>query len=922
MAARDEARPILVVIDGHSLLYRGFYATRMLTTSDGRPTNAVFSFTNMLLSLLDTVKPAAIVVAFDAPAPTFRHEAFVEYKAHRQEAPDEFRPQVEMTRQLLQAMGIPTLAEPGFEADDLVGTIAHHAPEQGYEVLIFTGDRDQLQLINEHVRVCAPQRGVSDLQIFDAQAVQERYGIRPEQIPDLKALQGDPSDNIPGVPGVGEKTAVKLLQQFGTVENLLANLDEVADPKLRERLAHAREQIVQSKMLATILHEVPIELGTIPPFQLTAERVQALQRVLEDLEFRSILRRLPALVQQFGVAEPIQPVSIHEVLQPELVRNPDERTLTRMLEGDAPVAIRLQGELRHLRDAELHRIALATQPNRAVLIEIPSPQPSPQRGEGAKAQGEGGFRASQSLPEPLLRMLRDPQRVRLAYDAKTELLLARGAGIEMQPPHFDALLAAYLLQPSRANYPLDWLCEELLNLRLPRADEQPGFFNSVEGAYPQRLAAEATALLMLHQPLRERLTAEGTLRVLDEIEMPLVPVLVEMEWHGVRIDVPYLQELSARLQTQLESLAQAIYALAGEAFNIGSPKQLGAILFEKLRLPVVKKTKTGYSTDAEVLQTLLDQHPIIRKIIEHRELSKLRSTYAEALPKLVNPLTGRIHTKLNQTVTATGRLSSSEPNLQNIPIRTEVGREIRRAFIADSGFRLLSLDYSQIELRILAHMSGDPMLVRAFERGEDIHTATASILFGVEPHQVDREMRRKAKTVNYAVLYGMSDYGLSQELSIEVSEARQIISRYFERFPRIKAFTQQILEEARQRGYVRTLLGRKRYLPELHSANRNERMAAERAAINMPFQGTAADIMKLAMIRVCKRLPTLEPAVRMLLQVHDELLLETPLNDVAGVAAAIAHEMEQAYSLRVPLTVEAKVGDNWRDMEPIRQGDA
>ncbi len=921
MAARDAARPILVVIDGHSLLYRGFYATRMLTTSDGRPTNAVFSFTNMLLALLDTVKPNAIVVAFDAPTPTFRHEAFGEYKAHRPEAPDEFRPQVEMTRQLLQAMGIPTLVEPGFEADDLVGTIARHAPEQGYEVLIFTGDRDQLQLINEHVRVCAPLRGVSDLQIFDAQAVQERYGIRPEQIPDLKALQGDPSDNIPGVPGVGEKTAVKLLQQFGTVENLLANLDKVADPKLRERLAHAREQIVQSKMLATILREVPLDLGAIPPFQLTPERVQALQRVLEDLEFRSVLRRLPALVQRFGGAEPIKPVSIHEMLQPEVVRNPDERVLTRLLEGDAPVAVRLQGELRHLRDAKLHRIALATQPNCAVLIEMEANPPTPYTlsplPKGGEGWGEGGFRTSRGLPEPLLRVLRDSQRARLAYDAKTDMLLARGVGIEMAPPHFDALLAAYLLQPSRASYPLDWLCEEMLNLRLPQAEEQPRFFNAINGASHARLAAEAAALLMLHQPLRERLTAEETLRVLDEIEMPLVPVLVEMEWHGVRVDGPYLQELSARLQMHLTQLAQEIYALAGEEFNIGSPKQLGAILFEKLRLPVVKKTKTGYSTDAEVLQTLLDQHPIIRKIIEHRELSKLRSTYAEALPKLVNPLTGRIHTKLNQTVTATGRLSSSEPNLQNIPIRTEVGREIRRAFIADPDYRLLSLDYSQIELRILAHMSGDPMLVQAFEQGEDVHTATASILFGVEPHQVDREMRRKAKTVNYAVLYGMSDYGLSQELGIEVSEARQIIAHYFERFPRIKAFTQQILEEARQRGYVRTLLGRKRYLPELHSANRNERMAAERAAINMPFQGTAADIMKLAMIRVWKRLPAIEPAARMLLQVHDELLLETPLNDVMSVATAIAHEMEQAYTLRVPLTVEAKVGDNWRDMEII-----
>jgi len=895
MAAQGEARPILVVIDGHSLLYRGFYATRMLTTSDGRPTNAVFSFTNMLLSLLDSVQPAAIVVAFDAPAPTFRHEAFVEYKAHRQEAPDEFRPQVEMTRQLLGAMGIPTLTIPGFEADDLVGTIARRAPEQGYEVLIFTGDRDQLQLINEHVRVCAPVRGVSDLQIFDAQAVQERYGIRPEQIPDLKALQGDPSDNIPGVPGVGEKTAVKLLQQFGTVENLLAHLDEVEDTKLRERLSQKREQILQSKMLATILQEVPIELHDIPPFQLTPERVQRLQQVLEDLEFRSVLRRLPALMQKFGQEAAVQPVSIHELLQPEVVRDPNEQTLARLLEGNTPVAVRLQGELRHLRDAAIVQIALAFEPARAVLFDW----------RHAPLAASDSLFATGSVPEPLLRLLHDEKRVRLAYDAKTELLLARGTGVEMKPPTFDVLLAAYLLQPSRASYPLDWLCEELLDLRLPEGGD--------------RLAAEAAALLMLEKPLRERLQAEETLTVFQQIEMPLAPVLAEMEWHGIRIDAPYLQELSTRLEVEMNAVAQEVYALAGEEFNIGSPKQLGTILFEKLGLPVIKKTKTGYSTDAEVLQTLAAEHPIAALIVKYRELSKLRSTYAEALPKLINPLTGRIHTKLNQTVTATGRLSSSEPNLQNIPIRTEMGREIRRAFIADPGYLLLSLDYSQIELRILAHMSGDPMLVQAFEQGEDIHTATASILFGVRPEQVDRELRRRAKTVNYAVLYGMSDYGLSQELGISVGEAKQIIEQYFQRFPQIKAFTQAILEEAREKGYVRTLLGRKRYMPELHSANRNERLAAERAAINMPFQGTAADIMKLAMIRVHRRLPEVEPKARMLLQVHDELLLESPdsRESVLEVARAARAEMEQAYPLRVPLTVEAKIGQNWRDMEGV-----
>ncbi len=836
----------------------------------------------MLLSLLDTVKPDSIIVAFDAPAPTFRHEAYLEYKAHRQETPDEFRPQVEMTRRLLEAMGIPTLAIEGFEADDLVGTLTRFATEHGYDVLIFTGDRDQLQLINEHVRVCAPVRGVSDLFIYDTQAVIEKYGLTPQQIPDLKALQGDPSDNIPGVPGVGEKTAVKLLQQFHSVEELLANLDKLPDEKLRERIAQHADQIRQSKMLATILEEVPLPLNSIPPFVLTPERLQTTRAVLEDYEFRSVLKRLPTLAQKFGANASVPTLSIHETLQPEIVRNPDEKTLARLLEGSQHVGIHYAGSLNHLRDARLHTVAIAPQPDKVALLTLES---------------------YLFPPEPLLRLLSDNQRMRIVWDAKTLLLLARGGEIPLSPPSFDVLLAIYVLQPTRAQYSIEWLSEELLNLRLPEDDA--------------RLPASASALWQLQPLLVQRLQEEETLSIFERIEMPLVPILAEMEWHGVRVDAPYLQELSTQLGDEMERVAQEIYTLAGEEFNISSPKQLGTILFEKLKLPVIKKTKTGYSTDSEVLQTLASEHPIALKIVEYRELSKLRSTYAEALPKLVNPLTGRIHTKLNQTVTATGRLSSSEPNLQNIPIRTEAGRKIRRAFIADEGYRLLSLDYSQIELRILAHMSGDPMLMDAFERGEDIHTATASILFGLPPEQIDKELRRRAKTVNYAVLYGMSDYGLSQELGISVSEARQIIAHYFQRFPKVKAFTEQILEEARQKGYVRTLLGRKRPIPELHSANRNERLAAERAAINMPFQGTAADIMKLAMIRVWNRLPELEPRARMLLQVHDELLMEVPAGTEATLAPVIAHEMEHADSLRVPLTVEAKAGDNWRDMIPL-----
>ncbi|MFN3689939.1 MAG: DNA polymerase I, partial [Fimbriimonadales bacterium] len=757
-------RPTLVIIDGHSLLYRGFYATRPLTTSDGRPTNAVYAFTNMLFSMLEQFQPDAIVAAFDAPAPTFRHEAFTGYKAHRRETPDEFRPQVEMTRRLLEAMGIATLSEEGFEADDLVGALARYAVAQGYDVLIFTGDRDQLQLIRDHVRVYAPIRGVSELQVFDADAVQQKYGLTPAQIVDFKALCGDPSDNIPGVPGVGEKTAVKLLQQFGSVEVLLQNLDKVESEKLRETLRAHADQIRQSRMLATILDNAPLPLQEVPRFELTPERIRALHRVLEEYEFRSILKRLPQLIARLTPQATPTPVqSVYETLIPQVLRNPDEVALARLLDGDTPVGARLVGQLNRLRDASLQGIALAVAPDRAVWLEL-----------------EGSL----FLPEPLLRLLSDTERLRIVWDIKTECLLWRGTGIDAKPAQFDVLLAAYLWQPSRAVYALDWLSEDLLHLRLP--DDAS-----------QRPAAEACALLQLHPRLRDILEREETLYVLEQIEVPLAPILAEMEWHGVRIDAPYLQDLSVRLEADLNAVAQDIYTLAGEKFNIGSPKQLGAILFEKLGLPVIKKTKTGYSTDAEVLQTLAAEHPVAALVVKYRELSKLRSTYAEALPKLINPLTGRIHTKLNQTVTATGRLSSSEPNLQNIPIRTEIGREIRRAFIADPNYLLLSLDYSQIELRILAHMSQDPMLLQAFEHGEDIHTATASILFGLPPEQIDTELRRRAKTVNYAVLYGMSDYGLSQELGVSVGEARGIIEQYFRRFPQIKAFTQAILEEAR-----------------------------------------------------------------------------------------------------------------------------
>lgn len=881
MARRGNRK--LVLIDGHSLLYRGFFATRMLTTSDGRPTNAVYSFTNMLLSLLETEKPDSIIVAFDAPAKTFRHEEFVEYKAHRRETPDELAQQVPLAKRLVQSFGIPIIEVPGFEADDLIGTLARQAIEQDYDVLIFTGDLDALQLVNERVHVRATVKGVSEVITYDPEGVLQRYGLKPDQITDFKALKGDPSDNIPGVPGIGEKTALKLLQQFGHIENLLEHLEQVKDPKLRENLFRYREQLLQNKRLATIVQDVPLEEVPFLPFRLSVESQKQLQAVLEDLEFRSILRRLPALVSQFGVQASPPLTAIRETFTCKVISNPSEAQIAQALAEAQRLAIRVAGNGAPIRSAYPQWLALSPEPSTAYLIPLA---------------------ASLFLPSPLQVALEDPNLPKISYDAKRDLLLLKRLGLTARGFLFDALLAAYLLQPSRSRYPLNWLVEEYLQVNLPQEEDQ-------------QLAHEAASLLHLQPLLHARLQQEEMVNLLEQIEMPLVPVLVEMEWEGIRLDTGYLQQLAQRLETDLQRFAQDIHKLAGEEFNIGSPKQLGSILFEKLKLPVIKKTKTGYSTDSEVLQALAEQHEIALRIVQYRELAKIRSTYAEALPKLVNPETGRLHTTYNQAVAATGRLSSSEPNLQNIPIRTDLGREIRRAFVADPNCLLLSLDYSQIELRILAHMSEDPMLLEAFAQGHDIHTVTASLLFNLPPEQVSTELRRKAKTVNYAVLYGMSDYGLSQELGVPVAMARQIITDYFARFPKVKAFTQSILEEGRQKGYVRTLLGRRRYIPELNSPNRNERMAAERAAINTPFQGTAADIMKLAMIRAWEFLQGFNGQTRLLLQVHDELVLETPLSELRQVAPPLAKCMEEAFTLKVPLTVECKAGPNWRDMHPL-----
>jgi DNA polymerase-1 len=904
MSQHAGTAPKLVLIDGHSLLYRAFYATRPLSTTDGRPTNAIYGFAGMMWQILEDEQPDSIVVAFDTAAPTFRHEEFTDYKAHRPETAETFYVQVPAARELVEAMGIPVIALEGFEADDVLGTLARRAREQGYQVLIVTGDQDALQLVDEGAQVLMPQKGMGQTVRYDRQAVVERFGLEPSQLPDFKALKGDPSDNIPGVPGIGDKKAAALLKQFGSVENLLERLHEVEDPKLRALLEQYREQIPQYKRLATIVRDAPVP-DTPPRWQPTPEQFARLQQVLESLEFRSFLRRLPELRAKWLKMEtPALPLETSAEVRTvgvkwSVVRTEDEvRTLVQRCLHTPKVGIRALIQGTHVMELQVSGVAIALSREEAVYVpgSVPSTSLFDEPGGG--------------LVGLLVPFWQSEAVAKVGYHLKPLQASLLRSSVGPKRFVFDAMLAGYVLQSGRSSYPLPDLVQDYLGERLPVEDatRQDGL-----AAYT---CAEAAACLRLETVMSQHIASIGGEQVLYQIEVPLSEVLARMELAGVAVDVKYLYRLSDVLDGLIRAKEGEIYTLAGEPFNISSPKQLGQILFEKLRLPAGKKTRTGaYSTDAEVLEQLAIEHPICRSILEYRELSKLKSTYADVLPRLVHPATGRIHTSFNQTVAATGRLSSSEPNLQNIPVRSEAGRQIRRAFIAAPGNRLLAADYSQIELRLLAHVSGDEQLLRAFAEDRDIHAATAMILFGLPPDGVTPELRRKAKTVNFAVLYGMSDYGLSQELGMSVQEARAFIENYFRRLPGVRRYIEETLAFARQHGYVITLYGRRRYVPEINHANRNVRQAAERAAINSPLQGTAADIIKLAMIALDSRLRQEGLGAKLVLQVHDELVLDTPPEEIPTLAKLVRECMSGVATLRVPLQVDVEIGDNWEEME-------
>lgn len=893
-------RQKLVLVDAYSLLFRAFFGGRNLTTSDNRPTGALYGFAGMLFSLLADEKPDYLVICWDAPARTFRKEQFEEYKAHRPPADPQLRAQFPVARELAAAFGMQSVELPGYEADDLIGTLAARASAAGQMVTIVTGDTDQLQLVSDHVHVRITSRGVSETKWYDEQAVRDRYGLTPAQIPDWKALVGDTSDNIPGVQGIGDKTATSLLQKWGSLEKLLAHTDQVTPPRIREALESGAEQARLSKHLATIDCNAPIELE-LAPYEPTPEDWRRLRDLFLDLEFRSLLTRIPELK--------LAPLAAREFSAPEAKFTAETKIIASSEDlAEAIAAVGASGAVALLPDAS------AAPPMRARLRGIGF-APTVSTGyyiavQSAEAEqvtlldpGEHEFVASLADLELLLA---DPAIARYGHNAKFIEILLERAGAKVEPFAFDTMVAAYLLNSGRSAYPLMDLAENYLGVRLEAEDT----FD-----HAGTLANEAALVCGLVAPMREQIATYGMTEILDRVEMPLIPALAAVEQAGLLIDRPYLSTLSARMEEQISRLAAEVYALAGEPFQINSTKQLQTILFEKLGLPHGKKTKTGYSTGADLLESLAGEHPIAGKILEYREVTKLKATYADALERLVDPETGRIHTSLNQTVASTGRLSSSDPNLQNIPVRSEAGREIRRAFISPEGRVLLSCDYSQIELRILAHVTHDPALVHAFEHNEDIHAATAATVFEVPLDQVTSEQRRQAKTINFAVIYGQSGFGLASLLGVSPKVANEWIEAYFERLPGVRRYVTETTELAHRQKYVSTLLGRRRYVPEIGSPNQQIRQAAERAAVNMPIQGTAADIMKLAMIDVFQHLCREQSSeCTLLLQVHDELLLEVEEGALPKVASEVRQRMEGAFALDVPLRVDARIGTNWAEM--------
>ncbi|HEY8484715.1 MAG TPA: DNA polymerase I [Longimicrobiales bacterium] len=917
-----KTRPRLFLIDGYALIYRSFFAmiSRPLTTSKGENTSAAWGMTKFLLKILEEHEPDYLGVVLDAGT-SAREVRYPAYKATREKMPDELRASLPRIHQLLEAFRIPILMLPDHEADDVIGTLAVQAVERGLEAVIVSGDKDFYQLIRPGICLLNPGRGGPagiEEEWVDLRNATDRLGVPPERVTDYLALIGDSSDNVPGAKGIGPKTAIQLIEQWGGVEAILARAEELPNRRAREALLAHREDVLLSKELVTIRTDLPLELD-LEALRVKEPDRDRLREVFLELEFHSLVREFAAPAQE---AKPFKQ-QYRVVDTPEGVRELVARA--REL-GRFAVDV----ESTHLNPlrAELVGISLAFAPGEAFYLPFGHRTP----GEGADLfVGPGEREAAGSAPvrnlppitsEPMLplkELLEDPSVGKIGHNLKYDLLVLRRAGVELRGIAFDTMLASYVLDPGRREHSLDSLALQYLDHRTITYEELCG-----KGKDQVSIAAcpldrvrdyaceDADVALRLERLFDEELERCQLSRLFREIELPLVDVLASMEWFGIRIDPPFFRELSKKLECELQLIREEIYKVAGTEFNINSTPQLREILFEKLKLPVIKRTKTGPSTDAAVLEELAAQgHALPRLLLEFRQLDKLKGTYVDALPELVNPETGRIHTSFNQAVAATGRLSSSDPNLQNIPIRTEIGAEIRKGFIPADGYVFLSADYSQIELRILAHMSGDPAFVEAFRRGVDVHRQTAALVFNVLPEDVTPQMRAAAKTINFATIYGIGPFALAQRLGTSVAEARQFIEQYFRRFPGVRRYLDEQIAHAREHGYVETLSGRRRYIPEIRSDNFSVRQFGERAATNAPVQGTAADIIKKAMIEIHRELARCGSGARMLLQVHDELVFEVPEDEVEETRALVTRLMESAFELSVPLEVATGVGKSW-----------
>jgi DNA polymerase I len=870
----------LVLIDGNSIAYRAFFALPLLNNDKGVHTNAVYGFTTMLQKVLEDEKPTHILVAFDAGKTTFRHKTFKEYKGGRQKTPPELSEQFPYIRELLDAYGIKRYEKENYEADDIIGTLSLQAESDGYEVKIFSGDKDLTQLSTDKTTVCITRKGITDLEVYTPDHIKEKWEISPDQIIDMKGLMGDSSDNIPGVPGVGEKTAIKLLKEFGSVEKLLESIDQVSGKKLKEKLEENKESAVMSKELATILREAPIEVK-VEELGYDGMDNAKLKEVFKDLGFNSLLEKMGETPQE--ETQDLEEIS-YEILQ---------KVEEKHLANESSLYIEMLEDNYHLGSI----IGLSLHNDKGTFY----------------------FTLESALEsEDFKKWAENDNNSKYVYDSKQTVVSLKRHGIDIKGIEFDLLLTSYILNPSASG---DDFAAIAKAHGLPAVDTDEAVYGKgakqkvpSEDVLSEHLARKAAALLELKVVCIKELEDNEQLELINELELPLALILAEMEHTGVKVDQQRLIDMKEELGNRIEELEKKIHELAGESFNINSPKQLGVILFEKLELPVVKKTKTGYSTSADVLEKLQSKHEIIDYILHYRQLGKLQSTYLEGLLKVVNEDSGKIHTRFNQALTQTGRLSSTDPNLQNIPIRLEEGRKIRQAFIpSEKGWVMFAADYSQIELRVLAHIAGDEKLIEAFRNDMDIHTKTAMDVFGTAKDEVTSNMRRHAKAVNFGIVYGISDYGLSQSLDITRKEAGEFIKKYLESFPGVKEYMDDIVQEAKQKGFVTTLLNRRRYLPEITSRNFNLRSFAERTAMNTPIQGSAADIIKKAMIDMALRLKEENLQSRLLLQVHDELIFEAPEEEIETLKKIVPEVMENAMELEVPLKVDYSYGPTWYD---------